>query len=66
MKRKRIFFVVADKNIYAYDIKNYKYLISQSLAPFSDFYLDKIWKLNEINEQKYLILKEYSICINIY
>ena len=66
MKRKWIFFIAVDKEIYAYDSKNYKYLISQSLAPFTDFYLDKIRKLNELNEEKYLILKEYDIYINKY
>ena len=66
MKRKGIFYIVAGQNIYAYDVQNYKYLITQSLIPFSYFYLDEVIKLNEINGEKYLILKNNSIIINNY
>ena len=66
MKRKGIFYIVAGQNIYAYDVQNYKYLITQSLIPFSYFYLAEVIKLNEINGEKYLILKNNSIIINNY
>jgi hypothetical protein len=66
MKRKGIFYIVAGQNLYAYDVQNYKYLITQSLIPFSYFYLAEVIKLNEINGEKYLILKNNSIIINNY
>ena len=66
MKRKGIFYIGVDKDIYAYDSHNYKYLIAQSLTPFSTYYLSKIRKLNEINYEKYLILNNNCIIINNY
>ena len=49
MKRKGIFYIAVGTNIYAYDSHNYKYLMAQSLNPFTDFYLGIVRKLNEIN-----------------